>query len=76
MDSALKKTISEQHEMLRALMLKNERLEGELGVLKNLQRKSDAASKMFDMLVKEMGSALKLDRSIIRPIKPEAPSWA
>lgn len=49
--------------------------EGELGVLRNLQRKSEAASKMFDQLVLEMNNALRIDRGAIRTIKPEAPKW-
>lgn len=49
--------------------------EGELGVLKNLQRKSEAASKMFDQLVSEMNNALKLERSSTRTTALEVPSW-
>ena len=49
--------------------------EGEIGVLKNLQRKSDAASKMFDMLIQEMNNAMKIERTNTRTIKEELPSW-
>jgi len=49
--------------------------EGELGVLQNLQRKSEAASKMFDMLVAEMSNALKLDRRTTRTGEVGVPSW-
>lgn len=49
--------------------------EGELGVLKNLQRKSDAASVMFDRLVEEMNNAMKIERQIPRTLKMEVPSW-
>ena len=49
--------------------------QGELGVLMNLQRKSKAASDMFDMLVREMNNAMKIDRLVTNHSKIETPSW-
>jgi hypothetical protein len=49
--------------------------EGEMGVLKNLQRKSDAAAKMFAMLVKEMNNAQTIGRSSAPTTSAEIPSW-
>jgi hypothetical protein len=49
--------------------------EGEVGVLKNMQRKSDAADKMFDQLVRQMNDALRLDRRTTHTKAPEIPSW-
>ena len=48
---------------------------GEIGVLRNLQRKSANAAKMFDMLVKEMNNALRLDRSTKQTKPMELPAW-
>lgn len=50
--------------------------EGEMGVLKNLQRKSEAAAKMFDILVREMNDAIKLNRAVERLETVEVPKWA
>ncbi len=49
--------------------------EGERGVLANLQRKSEAADVMFQNLVAEMNSALKVERKADRAVIPEVPSW-
>jgi hypothetical protein len=49
--------------------------EGEMGVLKNLQRKQEAATKMFDMLVKYMNDALKLTITHNRNTKTVLPKW-
>jgi hypothetical protein len=49
--------------------------EGELGVMKNLQRKADAAEKMFDMLVQNMNNELKLERASNYTGSVEVPSW-
>jgi len=49
--------------------------EGELGVLKNLQRKSDAADKMFAELVHHMNNALGINRSSTFATAAEVPSW-
>lgn len=49
--------------------------QGELGVLKNLQRKVAAATKMFDMLIAEMSNAVKINRSENKSIKIQKPSW-
>ena len=50
--------------------------EGELGVLKNLQRKAEAADKMFDRIVAEMYNATHIDRSTARPdVTTEVPAW-
>lgn len=49
---------------------------GELGVLKNLQRKSAAAAKMFDQLVAEMNNAMKIEkRNGSSTSKLPIPSW-
>lgn len=49
--------------------------EGELGVLKNLQRKSLASEKLFEMLVSHMNSAIKSEKKNGSPIKITLPSW-
>lgn len=49
--------------------------DGEMGVLKNLQRKSEAASAMFAMLVKEMQNAQSIKRHNSRNQNPEVPTW-
>jgi len=49
--------------------------EGELGVLKNLQRKAEAADVMFDLLVREMNNALGIQRSSRPAIDLQVPSW-
>lgn len=49
--------------------------EGEVGVVENMQRKARAASRMFDALVRHMGSAQTINRSIYQSLKVEAPSW-
>ncbi len=49
--------------------------EGELAVLKNLQRKAAQADKMFDNLVEFMGDALDIERAADAGITTEVPSW-
>lgn len=49
--------------------------EGELDVLKNLQRKSQAADLMFSQLVACMGEAMHIGRSRAETHHVEAPSW-
>jgi len=50
--------------------------EGELRVLHNLQRKAEAASIMFDQLVKEMKNKYKLKTEVnLFTKKPEIPKW-
>jgi hypothetical protein len=49
--------------------------EGEIGVLKNLQRKSEAADKMFMQLVEHMNNAVKIDRSSKNTLTVNTPSW-
>ena len=49
--------------------------EGEQQVLKNLQRKSEAAAVMFDRLVAQMNNAMKIERKSVRKTKLEVPSW-
>lgn len=49
--------------------------EGEIGVMKNLQRKMIAANKMFDNLIRNMTQSKTLDRSTIFDKKMEAPDW-
>ena len=49
---------------------------GEIGVMKNLQRKSVAADKMFERLVTLMGDELKLNRNVNTFADTvEVPSW-
>ena len=48
--------------------------EGELGVMRNLQRKAEAASHMFDMIVQHMNEAV-LDAAKPKTHTTEAPSW-
>ena len=48
---------------------------GELGVLKNLQRKAQAADKMFSELVAHMNDALHLSRGAAFQEREEIPSW-
>jgi len=49
--------------------------EGELGVLKNLQRKAVNADKMFSNLVAEMNASLKIDRSSNFTKSQGVPQW-
>ncbi len=49
--------------------------EGEQGVMQNLQRKAEAADKMFSILVKEMMNELKINRKTIFANKMEVPPW-
>lgn len=49
--------------------------EGESNVQRNLQRKSEAADKMFDMLVKEMNNAMSVERSTEFELEGCMPSW-
>ncbi len=49
--------------------------EGEIGVMKNLQRKAIAADKMFEMLVSEMMNELKIVRTTEYTKKMEVPAW-
>ena len=51
--------------------------EGELGVLKNLQRKAEAADRMFTILVNEMNNSLSLDPLMYDKFekKMEVPNW-
>lgn len=49
--------------------------EGERKVMKNLQAKSEAASAMFDNLVREMKNALKIDHRVTFNDREEMPSW-
>lgn len=48
--------------------------EGEIGVLKNLQRKAAAADKMFETLVGFMNESLSLDRTVYER-NVEVPAW-
>lgn len=50
--------------------------EGGSNALKNLQRKSDQADRMFESLVAHMSDALNIDRSQAYPTKVEVPEWA
>lgn len=49
--------------------------EGEKSVLQNLQRKADAADRMFSNLVQEMHSALSINRQASFIKKAGMPSW-
>jgi hypothetical protein len=49
--------------------------EGERGVMRNLQRKSDQADEMFSRLVAEMTNALSIERANNMTKKLEIPSW-
>jgi hypothetical protein len=49
--------------------------EGELGVLKNLQRKAKAADKMFSSLVSVMNESAAINTDV-KSIKMEVPRWA
>lgn len=49
--------------------------EGERGVLRNLQRKSEQADKMFSALVAEMNAAQAIDRASAFTKTQEVPQW-
>jgi hypothetical protein len=49
--------------------------EGERGVLENLQRKQQAADKMFENLVLRMGEQLHIEKNSAFKSKEELPSW-
>lgn len=49
--------------------------DGEVGVMKNLQRKALAADKMFAALVEEMNRALHIERTVTFDQQTEVPSW-
>ena len=49
--------------------------EGERGVMRNLQRKSDQADAMFSRLVAEMNNALAIERANNMNTQMEVPSW-
>jgi len=49
--------------------------EGEELVLANMRRKAEQAKKMFEVLVKEMTNAQKIDRVNIYTKKVEVPAW-
>lgn len=49
--------------------------EGELGVLKNLQRKAGQADRMFSNLVAEMNSSMAIDRASKFNTTQEVPKW-
>lgn len=48
---------------------------GEWDVVKNLQRKADAADKMFESIVQEMNNELRLDRSQTFNHEVTLPAW-
>ena len=49
--------------------------EGEQQVMENLQRKSQAADKMFSSLVQQMQDALHIERAITFTQKEQLPTW-
>jgi hypothetical protein len=49
--------------------------EGGRNALDNLQRKADAADKMFDRLILHMRDALKIERTNARTTTMEVPAW-
>ena len=48
---------------------------GEASVLKSLQRKAEAADKMFSMLVMHMTDALRIGPDARFDMSEEVPSW-
>lgn len=49
--------------------------EGEANVLQNLQRKSDAAEKMFERIVALMGRELHIENQNNHTVKQKVPAW-
>jgi superfamily II DNA or RNA helicase len=49
--------------------------EGEERVLANMRRKAEQASKMFEVLVREMNQAVKIERADIYTEKVQVPTW-
>ena len=49
--------------------------DGQQNVLRNMERKADAAARMFEQLVEMMGSELKIEKTIGYTKKEEVPSW-
>lgn len=49
--------------------------EGEMGVLRNLQRKAGQADQMFSRLVSEMNAAMHIERGVTHPTPTEVPEW-
>lgn len=49
--------------------------EGEMGILKNLQRKSEQADKLFSSLVEHVSEAMAIDRSWKFDKVQEVPQW-
>lgn len=49
--------------------------EGEVGVLKNLQRKAAAADRMFARLIAEMNRAMKIERGAYGTAEEVVPAW-
>lgn len=49
--------------------------EGERGAKENMKRKSDAADKMFSLLVRHMNDSMKIDSSYRFEKKTEIPTW-
>lgn len=49
--------------------------EGERGVVRNMQRKAEAADAMFSSLVAHMNAAQAIDRAQAFPKKQELPAW-
>ena len=50
--------------------------EGGINALKNLQRKADQASRMFDALTRHMQDAIAIDRTSTYEQEVEIPTWA
>ena len=49
--------------------------EGELGVMKNLQRKSEQADEMFGQIVKQMNNAMGITRAQHTKTTATVPGW-
>jgi hypothetical protein len=49
--------------------------EGELGVMKNLQRKAEQADRLFSSLVSEMRNELAVNRKTTFTKEMEIPTW-
>ncbi len=49
--------------------------EGELGVLKNIRRKSEQADRMFTELCRHMHDSMVLVKEDVFPMKEGVPTW-
>lgn len=49
--------------------------DGEINILKNLQRKARQCNYMFDQLVANMANTVKIEKTTVKNIQTEVPSW-